>query len=102
MTKLELFLIAVILLCLGGIAYFSIRGINTPPPANPLQHKYDSLQSVLLTRDDSINVLNIKLKESRLKDTVIITKYTKVRERIAGADERTLDSLIMEYVNDSL
>ena len=100
MTKLEIFLIIVILAGLGGIAYVATR----PPRVENNQYKtlIDSLQRELDSSDVSLTRLYDEIKKVSSKKDSVTIKYIKIRESIAGADERTLDSLILEYVNDSL
>lgn len=95
-NKLATIFIILFVLSVGIIVYLLTRPTPEPTPS-PIQYQYDSLQSVVGEQNDSISKLNLKLSEIKGRDTVIVTKYVKLREEVAGVDEKTLDSLILKY-----
>ncbi len=87
MTKLELILIAIILLCLGGIFYVGTH--KTPPPPDYQQaafdykQKTDSLLEVVKLKDDSIfkfksSLVSIKGEIEKSNKKYVIKKNTLV------------------------
>jgi len=99
MTKLEISLIAIILLLLGILAW---RINHLPQPATSSQqiefnHVIDSVLVLVKERDETILKLNESLRVIDSGRVVVKEKYNGKREVARGADEQKLDSIISSY-----